>query len=59
MDNLAPRILQLVGRLAGGWLVARAAAPPRDRASPERAYRQVLTRWFELTALGPALTRLR
>ena len=59
MDNLAPRIVDLVGRLAGPGQVAAAQASPPDREATARGYRQVLTRWFELTALGQGRTRRR
>jgi len=53
VDNLAPRILNLVARLSGQETRALASATP-DQATTETAYRQALQRWFELTAQGPS-----
>ncbi len=57
MDNLAPRILALVARLSGRKESLPAPTPLLDSGAIERAYREALRRWFELTAQGPTADR--
>ncbi len=57
MNNLAPKILDLVARLSGRKESPPAPAPLLDGGAIERAYREALRRWFELTAQGPTADR--